>query len=198
MAILAAGCAAIGLFPWMAASVLNRIIQSWDSAGLLQSSCLRDTLTPLAAITWMGAALAGLGFIGTFLLFRRIQKNKAFRPITWSCGYARPTVRMQYTATSFVQMITGLLRSVLTPRIQAPEIRSVFAEPSRFESHLGEPVLDRKILPAARFVQQLFRRARPLQQGLTNQYLLYVALIVIVLLIWILPLKTLFKTIFAP
>jgi hydrogenase-4 component B len=198
MGILAAGCVAIGLFPWIAATVIHRIIQSWDTAGLLQSSCLQDTLTPLATVSWMGGALAGFGFLGTFVLFSRIRRSKAARPITWSCGYARPSVRMQYSATSLVQMITGLLRIILAPRIQEPEIRTVFAEPSRFESHVGEPVLDRKILPAARLVQQLFRRARPLQQGLVNQYLLYIALTVLALLIWILPLKTLFTKIFAP
>ncbi|MFA6172053.1 MAG: proton-conducting transporter membrane subunit [Kiritimatiellales bacterium] len=196
MGVLAGCCALIGLFPWLVAPVLSQTILSCDIAGLLQSSCPLSALTPLPAITLTSLALIGACLILYFRLSRRIQWSKAPHTITWSCGYARPTVRMQYTASSFAQMLTTLFRSVLSPRIHEPEIRSVFAEPSRYETHQDEPVLDRKLIPAAHFMKQLFSRARPLQRGLTHQYLIYVALTVIILLIWTLPILTIFKRLF--
>jgi hydrogenase-4 component B len=196
MGILAGCCALIGLLPWLVAPVLSQTILSCDVADLLQSSCPLSALTPLPAITLTGLALIGACLILYFRLSRRIQWSKAPHTITWSCGYARPTVRMQYTASSFAQMLTTLFRSVLSPRIHEPEIRSIFAEPSRYETHQDEPVLDRKLIPAAHFMKQLFSRARPLQQGLIHQYLFYVALTVIILLIWTLPVLTIFKRLF--
>jgi hydrogenase-4 component B len=196
MGVLAGCCVLIGLLPWLVAPVLSQTILSCDIAGLLQSSCPLSVLTPLSSITLAGLALTGACLIIYFRLSRKVQWKKAFHTITWSCGYARPTVRMQYTASSFAQMLTTLFRSVLSPRIHEPGIRSVFAEPSRYETHQDEPVLDRKILPAAHFIKQLFHRARPLQQGLTHQYLFYIALTVIILLIWTLPVLTIFKRLF--
>lgn len=196
MGLLAGCCAAIGLLPWLVAPILSRAILSWDTDNTLHSSCPLSTLTPLPAITLTGLVLVVVCLIIYFRLSFRVQWKKAFHPITWSCGYACPTVRMQYTASSFAQMLTTLFRSVLTPKIHEPEIRAVFAEPSRYETHQDEPVLDRKLIPAARFIKQLFSRARPLQKGLTHQYLIYVALTVIILLIWTLPILTIFKRLF--
>lgn len=196
MGVLAGCCAVIGLLPWTVAPVLNRAILSWDTEGLLQSPPRLGMLAPLTAISVTSLALAGTCFVIYFYLSRKLQWNKAPHPVTWSCGYARPTERMQYTASSFAQMLTGMFRSVLAPRIHEPEIRSAFAEPSRFETHQDEPVLDRKLIPAAHFIKQLFSRARPLQQGLTHQYLIYVVLTVIVLLIWTLPVAAIFKRLF--
>ncbi len=196
MGVLAGCCVLIGVLPWTVAPVLSRTILSCDIEGLLQSSCPLSTLTPLTAITLTGLALIGVCLIVYYRLSRRVQWSKAPHTITWSCGYARPTERMQYTASSFAQMLTGMFRSVLSPRIHEPEIRSVFAEPSRYETHQDEPVLDRKLIPAAHFIKQLFNRARPLQQGLTHQYLIYVALTVIILLIWTLPILTIFTRLF--
>ena len=196
MGVLAGCCALIGLFPWTVTPILSQTILSCDTEGLLQSSCPLGTLTSLTVITLTGLVLVGACLLLYFLLSRRIQWSKAPHTTTWFCGYARPSVRMQYTASSFAQMLTGLFSSVLSPRIHEPEIHSVFAEPSHYETHQDEPVLDRKILPAARFIKQLFSRARPLQQGLTHQYLIYVALTVIILLIWTLPILTIFKRLF--
>jgi hydrogenase-4 component B len=197
MGLLAGCCAAIGLLPWLVTPVLSRAILSWDAGSTLQGNCPLSTLTPLPVLTLASLALTAVCLSLYFRLSRQIHLSKRLRPITWSCGYALPSVRMQYTASSFAQMLTGLFRSVLVPHTHKPALQSVFAEPARFESHLDEPVLDRRILPAARFIQQLCRRARPFQKGLTHQYIMYVALTVILLLIWTLPLITLLKNLFA-
>ncbi|MFA7257516.1 MAG: hypothetical protein WC047_08090, partial [Kiritimatiellales bacterium] len=196
MGVLAGCCAVIGLFPLLVTPILSRAILAWDTDGVLQSSCPLNTLTPLTAITIAGTAFVVISFVLYRWLSRKIQWSSAPHMITWSCGYARPTERMQYTASSFAQMLTGLFRFVLRPKIHEPQIRSVFAQPSRFESHQDEPVLDQKLLPAARFITHLFGKVRPLQRGLAQQYLIYVAITVIALLIWTLPIVSIFKKLF--
>lgn len=193
MGVLAGCCAVIGLFPLLVTPALSRAILAWDTDGMLQSSCPLDTLTPLNTVTGMSVAFIAVSFVLYRWLSRKIQWRSAPHTITWSCGYARPTERMQYTASSFAQIITGLFRFVLRPSIHEPRIRQVFAQPSHFELHQDEPVLDQKLLPAARFTERLFGKVRPLQRGLAQQYLIYVAITVIVLLLWTLPLAAIFK-----
>jgi hydrogenase-4 component B len=196
MGVLAGCCAVIGLFPLLVTPILSRAILAWDTDGMLNSSCPLNTLTPLTAITVTGVAFVVACLILYRWLSRKIQWSSAPHTITWSCGYARPTESMQYTASSFAQMLTGLFRFVLRPEIHEPQIQSLFPQSSRFESHQDEPVLDQKLVPAARFIGRLFSKVRPLQRGLTQRYLIYVAITVIVLLIWTLPLVAIFKRIF--
>jgi len=49
------------------------------------------------------------------------------------------------------------------------------------------------LLPAGRFIQTLFSMARPLQRGLTHLYLIYVAVAVLGLLIWTMPIRSMLE-----
>jgi hypothetical protein len=94
---------------------------------------------------------------------------------------------MQYTASSFAQMLVAMLRWPLQPRVHNPEIRGIFAPPARFESHIDDVVLDGLIVPAARTVQKWLEWIRGLQSGLTQHYVLYILVAVIVMLMWTIP-----------
>jgi hydrogenase-4 component B len=196
MGILGGLCVMIGVFPWVVVPVLDRTIAAWDGA-LLLSPLPLGSLAPLSAITLSALALAGVCTLVFWGLVRQRRHHVTGRAMTWSCGYARPTPRMQYTAASFAQMLTGLWRAVLGPRIHLPRIRTVFAGSARYESHQDDPVLDRTLLPAGGFIKALFSRARPLQRGLINLYLLYVAFTVIVLLVWTMPIRAMVERLFA-
>lgn len=197
MAVLAICCIFIGLFPMGVAPLLEQAVLAWDGGATLESSCSLSSLTPLISV----ALAAGLPLLLSLVLLawvaRRIQWRDAPRCSTWSCGYAQASSRIQYTASSFAQILTGLFGFVLRPHIHLPGIRGLFAKSTHYESHLDEPVLDKNLLPVVRFFKKLFLRFRPLQQGLTHLYLVYVALIVISLLIWILPVGDLITHLFA-
>ncbi len=197
MALLAGGCVAIGLFPWLAMPLLVRAVAAWNAQGLLTEAEYAGAFPSLTGLSLAGLFLAG-AIAAALLLVRLVRRCGAPRPITWSCGYALPSPRMQYTAASFAQMLTGLFRSVFAQRRHEPQIQSILAEPARFEVLHDEPMLDRLIMPAAWFVRRQFHRARPLQKGLTHQYLIYVVITVVVLLAWITPWKTLFINLFTP
>jgi len=197
MGILAGGCITIGLLPFLITPILIRAILAWDTEGQLPTSFSLAKLTPVSAIAGSSLILCGACLILYFIVAKKINLSRAPRHGTWTCGYAHPTTRMQYSASSFAQLLTGLFQRVLHPRIHEPEIHSIFAQPSRFETHIDEPVLDRKLLPMARFFKKLFSQAHSFQRGLTHQYLIYIALMVIVLLIWALPLKSIFIHLFA-
>ena len=122
MATLAALCVVIGLTaPWMVRLVMPAVAQLAPAVrNTTLLSGLPDLMTriSLAALVLAGltALLAGLRWM---MLRRRTVRTAA----TWDCGYAAPTARMQYTASSYAQPVTGMFQTVLRTRcdLRAPQ-----------------------------------------------------------------------------
>jgi hydrogenase-4 component B len=91
---------------------------------------------------------------------------------------------MQYTSSSFAQMLVSLFGWVLRPRIHAPGTLPLFPLDSSFQSHVPETVLDEAVVPAFRFSGWLFSWFRVFQQGSVQAYLLYMFIALITLLLW--------------
>ncbi len=185
MLILAAGCAVIGLAPGLLTPILNKAIASWiPGASALPS--LR-TLAPLNTISVISVLLFAL--IGVVATGLRIRRTLSPSVGTWDCGYARPTNRIQYTASSFAQMIVAMFRWVLRPRMHRPHITRLFPKPTQMHSHVDDLVLDRGIMPMSRNVERWFNWFHRFQQGITQHYLLYILVIVILMMSTMIPFK---------
>ena len=98
------------------------------------------------------------------------------RALTWDCGYALPTARMQYTAGSFAGIITGWFDWILRP--VRHEHRPVVTLPQNasFSGHTPETVLEHVIGPASAVVMRISKATRSLQHGRVHAYLLYLLL----------------------
>jgi hydrogenase-4 component B len=193
--VLAAGCVFIGLAPMVVAPVLDRVIADWAPgvAGMPISS-----LVPLGTLSVMAAALLGAVALLSIRLARRGVALAPRRGIgTWDCGYARPTARMQYSASSFAQMIVGMFGWVLRPHTHGPHVDGVFPVPTEMHSHVDEPVLDRLLVPCGRWFERWSRWFHRFQQGLTQQYVLYMLVTVVVMLAALLPFHALLDWLFA-
>ncbi|MCC7261517.1 MAG: hydrogenase [Candidatus Latescibacteria bacterium] len=183
MAIAAAGCLGIGLFPWLVTPLLQRAVAVWAVGPLPPAAGLEG----MASLKWISVfGLGLLGLAGGLLLFLRVLPRFGLRGETgtWDCGYARPTARMQYTGTSFAQQLVQLFELVLWPRHQWPAIRGLFASPARFASAVPDLVLDRLVLPLFALAGRQLPRLRILQQGQTHHYVLYIIAVVIFLFVW--------------
>jgi hypothetical protein len=90
---------------------------------------------------------------------------------------------VQYTASSFAQIITSRFGWALRPRARAPRIEGFFPAPSSFRSAIGDSMLDRLLLPAARRLKGTATRARAYHQGDLQHYVLYIVAAVILLLL---------------
>lgn len=182
MAALAAACVFIGLGAPLMAPVLDAAVVAW-AAPLAPP----PPVAHLAPLVWVSAASAGLllalSLVGVSLA--RSARARAAAPVgTWDCGYAAPTPRMQYTASSFAQSLVGLFSWALRPSVEAPALAASFPEKAAFHSHVPDGVLDRALRPLVSLGAWLAARLRPLQQGSVHLYLLYVLLAVVVLLLW--------------
>jgi hydrogenase-4 component B len=91
---------------------------------------------------------------------------------------------MQYTSSSFAQMLVGIFGWVLRPRTRQPKELPLFPGETDFHSEVPDRVLDDVLLPTFRFGAWLFSWFRVFQQGNIQIYLLYIFLALIALLFW--------------
>jgi formate hydrogenlyase subunit 3/multisubunit Na+/H+ antiporter MnhD subunit len=179
MAVLALGCAVIGLAPGIVAPALDRAIGAWCGGTLLPPA---GSLVPFGAVSGLGVGLIFLTASGGILLRRRFAREPPRRALTWDCGYAAPTPRMQYTSSSFADSLVQWFAWALRPEIHPPRVEGFFPRPASFSSHVPDAVLHRLLLPAARTGSAIATRLRVLQQGRIQTYVTYILAAVITLL----------------
>lgn len=189
MAALAACCILIGLAPVLAVPALDSAAACWYSESGAQIPSL-NALAPLGAISLL--AIAFLACVAGLAVFFTHRAGSPRQVPTWDCGYARPTARMQYTAGSFAQTIVILFDRILQPQRHPPHVAGLFPSPSQTHSHVDDAVLDRLMFPAARRIAASFSWFHRFQRGLTQHYVLYVLLTLIVLLCTLFPFKQFF------
>ncbi|MDO9082629.1 MAG: proton-conducting transporter membrane subunit, partial [Humidesulfovibrio sp.] len=184
MAVLALVCALIGLAPMLVVPLLDPVLAGFGPQPG-QSPLSLGALVPLQTISLLAVALvAAIALLG-LVLGRRCRV--APRAGTWDCGYARPTSRMQYTASSFAQMIVVMFGWVLRPHVQEPRIEGLFPPPAKMHSHVDEVVLDRVLVPLGRRAERWFAWFHQFQQGLTQHYVLYILIAVVLMLGSLIP-----------
>jgi hydrogenase-4 component B len=183
MGVLVSCCFLIGLAPLLVAPVLGMGVAAWEPA-LADAGGRLAELAPLGWITAMGLGLIAAVALVTAVLWLRVRQSIVEHGATWGCGYAAPTPRMQYTASSFAQMLVGLFAWALRPRTHQPAELPLFPQPTSFHSDVPDTVLDEAVLPAFRFGGWLFSRFRVFQGGSIQIYLLYIVAALIALLLW--------------
>jgi formate hydrogenlyase subunit 3/multisubunit Na+/H+ antiporter MnhD subunit len=175
---LAAACVAIGLWPWLVLGPSVRVAAF--VAGVPAGAALE--LARPAIVAGRGIALlAALAVLASALLWwlraaalRRVGTAAAE---TWRCGYALPSARMQYSASSFAAPILGVFGGISGV--------SAMRRPSSFETRAANLVLDRGLVPLWRLLHAGSQRLRPIQHGRLHLYLLYLVATVSLLLIYL-------------
>lgn len=123
------------------------------------------------------AAAAGLRF--WLLSGRTIGKT-----ITWDCGYAAPTARMQYTASSFAEPVIELFKFFLRTKKHLIIPDTYFPSAANFESHTPDIGREHLYKPVFKGINKFFLRLKIVQEGRLHIYVLYIVLTLLVLLIW--------------
>jgi hydrogenase-4 component B len=180
MSLIAAFCALVGMAPSLVGPVLDAATASLGALPLPSGSGIA-TIAPLGAVGALGLALVAL--VAALGLPTTLRSRGKGRVLTWDCGYASPSARMQYTASSFAQPIVSLFGFLLHPRVHRPRIEGAFPAPSAMESHSEDGTLDGLILPASRKLKERFGWFKRFQQGLAQEYVLYIAIAAIALLV---------------
>ncbi len=183
MLFLAILCGLIGLFPTTVAKPLEGAVFAWHPE-LAVSGKRLTAAAPLGWITLLSFALLGIA-AGLAVVFRkRLKDGPVGIAGTWDCGYARPAPRMQYSASSFGEMLVKLFGGVLCPHRELPDVKGVSPGTARFASHVPETVLELVYMPVLRRANDKLSVVRKLQHGQIHLYILYTFVTLVLLLVW--------------
>jgi hydrogenase-4 component B len=178
MAALALCCIAIGVAPQLVLGSLGAALASFEPT-LFEPAAALALTAPFGFVTAAASLLIAVSAAVALLAARR----PARRGPTWDCGYAAPSARMQYTASSFAGGLVDLFRWALWTDLHATSVAGTFPGRARLGTHLPDPVLDRMILPATRWLTRASLWLRWLQRGHVHSYVLYILVTVIVALL---------------
>jgi len=139
---------------------------------------------PLAYVSAGGLIL--LAMIAIALAKRRAflgAKEPGEGP-TWDCGYASPTPRMQYGASSFAQPLTDFFQPILRTLGQYPVISEYFPGRASFSTEAQAVFLNSVYLPTASRIRDLAFRFSWIQHGRLQIYIMYIVITLMGLLLW--------------
>jgi hydrogenase-4 component B len=168
MLLLAGACVAIGLAPVLFWPALARVVGVWQPAWVSPAAS-----ASLGLLSTLQSSVALLAVLASSWLYWRVTHNGLKRELTWDCGYAVPTARMQYTAGSFAATITEWFAWILRPQRHEERPEETFPSQAHFEEHTPETVLERVLGPMAMVTMMASAAIRRLQHGRLQSYLVY-------------------------
>jgi formate hydrogenlyase subunit 3/multisubunit Na+/H+ antiporter MnhD subunit len=185
MLILAAGCVLIGLFAPVAVRSLEMVLKGITK---LQPVVVTESLaTATSPLTWiMMGAVAFLALLTALVLLRRglLARRRVETDVTWGCGYAQPTSRMQYTASSFAQPLTDLFGPLLGTKKKISSPRGIFPAEAALKTTTPDISSEEMYRPLFGRINEWLSQLRWVQHGKVQLYVLYIAVTLIVLLVW--------------
>jgi hydrogenase-4 component B len=179
MGVLAGMCVAIGLAPLVFWPAIARAAGAWNPAW-----AGTDPPAPLLQLGWVHVALVLLVAVAAGWLWRRVRARGLARAVTWDCGYAAPTARMQYTAGSFGGLISEWFAGILRPERHEQRPEGYFPAAAALTEHTPETVLERVVEPAGRAVLRVSALVRRLQHGRVQAYVMYILIGLVALAAW--------------
>ena len=183
MIALAAICLALGLGAGAAVRILEPAATMLAGSAGVPSGGGVSWLFPISCAALALALLVGVGALAA--LRRRLLARRPVREtVTWDCGYAAPTARMQYTATGFAQPLTRGAGPLLHPQVECRLPEGIFPAAASCRTATDDVVRRRLFDPLFRGTANLLGWLRWLQQGRVHRYVLYVVATTMVLLGW--------------
>ena len=184
MIVLALACLVIGLSGPLAVQLLVPAIRSLTGGAAVAVTIPAGVGDMLWKITGATAGILVLAALLALIRKRLLAGRAVTDSVTWDCGYAIPTSRMQYTASSFVDPITRLFRFFLRTRRRFTPPSGLFPSASSFTSETPDVYRERMYRPVFSTVESGLARFHWLQHGRVNLYILYIALALLALLAW--------------
>ncbi len=183
--VLAAGCVLVGLF---GASVVRAMAPLISNVTHLQSSLIGFDLAGAAnsveRVAQFGALLIAMAALLALARTKVLARRRVSTATTWDCGYASPSPRMQYTASSFAQPLTTSFRMLLQTREVLTGMEETFPRRAEFHSHTDDPYQRYLFQPLFQSINRATAFLRPLQQGGVQLYVLYIVVTLLAVMLW--------------
>jgi hypothetical protein len=184
-AVLAGACILIGLLGASVVSAMAPLISEVTglSAPIVRAS-LSSAAHSIALVSITGGALAGLATLLAIGRAIALSNRSVSTNLTWDCGYAEPSRRMQYTASSFAQPLTDTFDLMLQTRRHVIAPQGFFPKEASLATETPDPCQEYIYRPLFSAIVRDLLLLRPLQQGQVQLYILYIAVTLLLLLLW--------------
>ncbi len=183
MLLLAGFCILIGVYPkvfiLMALKGVASLELGYGRIPLVHFIELTGNITRAAAIFF--AVLLVVMALRTILY----RGKTITRSGTWGCGFTRPTVKMQYTGSSYAASILEFFKP-LAPLTEAhPPVLGRFPVKTHYHSHVNDIAERHMGNIIVRPVQWVFDQLRWIQHGDIHLYIGYILLAIVVVLFFV-------------
>ncbi|MBI3785157.1 MAG: hypothetical protein HY270_17335 [Deltaproteobacteria bacterium] len=185
MLALAAGCVFVGCFAPVVVAALVPVVRV--ATGLPADAVAQHLGEASRLLRWFVAAAAALVATSVLILFLRrwlLSRRDVGAAPTWDCGYAAPTPRMQYTSSSFSQPLTELFTFLLQTRHRGSALKGLLPDPTALATAAPDLLADGMYRPLFDLLGRGLRSVRWVQHGRVHVYVLYIAITLLVLLVW--------------
>jgi hypothetical protein len=115
---------------------------------------------------------------------RRLAARGTAAAETWGCGFVAPTARIQYTGSSFAELLVRRFSWAILPRREGTPVAGTFPPEASFRTEAPDAVLDLALVPAARAYDRLATRARLLYLRRIQFQMLLVLATLVAILAW--------------
>ena len=183
MLVLAAACIVVGVFPTF---FMTMALKAVASLGLGYGRLPLEPFIELTANITHTALLVFVVFLLILALRTLLYRGKTVtRSGTWGCGFTKPTVKMQYTGSSYAASILEFFKPFAPLTENDPGIRKRFPEKTHYHSHVSDIAELHMGNAVVRPVLFLFDKLRWLQHGDIHLYIGYILLAIVVLLFFV-------------
>jgi formate hydrogenlyase subunit 3/multisubunit Na+/H+ antiporter MnhD subunit len=185
LVVLAAGCVAASLAAVPIARHIEPVLRTLVAHGeRATAEKLVATTESLSAIVWAAAALGCVALALAVLRLWLLWGREVGASPTWDCGYARPTARMQYTASSFAQPVMAFFGPLLRTQQRLTKPVGIFPTDASLETDTPDVALDQVYRRSFRGVTWALSWLGWIQNGRVSIYVLYIAVTMVALLVW--------------
>jgi len=183
--VMAGACVLLGVLPSTAIALVRNAAAIVAGIPAPLDAAFAAPFVAASRIGAIAACLVGLVLFGVAVRRVLCRGIRPARADTWGCGYALPGPRLQYTASSFGEPLTRTFDAVLKARTEETRPAGLFPERVSRTTEVPDRVEAGLYLPLFADVARRLAAVRRFQHGDLSKYLLQIAAVLVILLLWI-------------
>lgn len=180
MVLLAVTCLLIGLFPNIIWPIILSAVNAVSNINTPQNV---EAIASLNYISFIFAVV--IIVIIMLMLLKRwaFRKKVVGHEVTWDCGYEHPSVKMQYTASSFAEPIGVFFKPILNPATHVEKLVGIFPKTFGFGEHVYDSAENGLFKPLFRLIESFLMSIRRRKKSTIQNYLALIFITLIILFV---------------
>ncbi len=188
MLFLAASCLGLAFGAPRIVEAMLPVLQELNPGIQLQEIVdhLDKATRPLDSVIQTAAFVLVLAVVFGAIRKLLLSRREVGWTVTWDCGYAKPTPRIQYTGSSFVEPLSTFFGLLIRTRKNFVPPQGLFPQTGSFSTETPDVLRETIYQRSYDWIFHLTQRLRWLQHGRVHLYVLYIAATAVLLLVWFL------------